>query len=40
MLDAEVVYTEVGGEPLTYIVTGNIDAMWLCDSAEILKMQF
>lgn len=32
-LDTTVTYTEVNGNPLTYVITGDIDAMWLRDSS-------
>ena len=32
-LDTTVSYTEKNGEPSTYIITGDIDAMWLRDSS-------
>ncbi|WP_285010802.1 glycoside hydrolase family 125 protein [Pedobacter faecalis] len=31
-LDTTVTYTEQGGKPDTYVITGDIDAMWLRDS--------
>lgn len=31
-LDTTVYYTEVNGRPDTYVITGDIDAMWLRDS--------
>lgn len=31
-LDTTVTYTENGGKPDTYVITGDIDAMWLRDS--------
>ncbi|HKG05564.1 MAG TPA: glycoside hydrolase family 125 protein [Pedobacter sp.] len=31
-LDTTVTHTEVGGRPDTYVITGDIDAMWLRDS--------
>lgn len=32
-LDTTVTYTEVDGRPDTYVITGDIDAMWLRDSS-------
>ncbi|SFH39007.1 glycoside hydrolase family 125 protein [Pedobacter insulae] len=32
-LDTTVFYTEKGGKPDTYVITGDIDAMWLRDSS-------
>jgi meiotically up-regulated gene 157 (Mug157) protein len=32
-LDTTVTYTENNGNPLTYVITGDIDAMWLRDSS-------
>lgn len=32
-LDTTVTYTEVNGRPDTYVITGDIDAMWLRDSS-------
>lgn len=32
-LDTTVVYTEENGKPDTYVITGDIDAMWLRDSS-------
>jgi meiotically up-regulated gene 157 (Mug157) protein len=32
-LDTTVYYTEVAGKPNTYVITGDIDAMWLRDSS-------
>jgi meiotically up-regulated gene 157 (Mug157) protein len=32
-LDTTVTYTEQGGKPDTYVITGDIDAMWLRDSS-------
>lgn len=32
-LDTTVTYTEVNGKPDTYVITGDIDAMWLRDSS-------
>ncbi len=32
-LDTTVFYKEVGGKPDTYVITGDIDAMWLRDSS-------
>lgn len=32
-LDTTVTYTEKNGQPLTYVITGDIDAMWLRDSS-------
>lgn len=32
-LDTTVTYTEINGEPFTYVITGDIDAMWLRDSS-------
>ena len=32
-LDTTVTYSEKGGQPSTYVITGDIDAMWLRDSA-------
>ena len=32
-LDTTVTYTETGGKPDTYVITGDIDAMWLRDSS-------
>ncbi len=32
-LDTTVTYTEPGGRPDTYVITGDIDAMWLRDSS-------
>ncbi|MBE7170691.1 MAG: glycoside hydrolase family 125 protein [Williamsia sp.] len=32
-LDTTVQYTETGGRPDTYVITGDIDAMWLRDSS-------
>ncbi|MCX6273358.1 MAG: glycoside hydrolase family 125 protein [Bacteroidetes bacterium] len=32
-LDTTVTYTEKSGEPHTYVITGDIDAMWLRDSS-------
>ena len=32
-LDTTVYYTEQGGKPDTYVITGDIDAMWLRDSS-------
>ena len=32
-LDTTVYYTENGGKPDTYVITGDIDAMWLRDSS-------
>ena len=32
-LDTTVTYTEIDGRPDTYVITGDIDAMWLRDSS-------
>jgi len=32
-LDTTVYYNEVNGKPDTYVITGDIDAMWMRDSA-------
>ena len=32
-LDTTVTYTEKNGNPFTYVITGDIDAMWLRDSS-------
>ncbi len=32
-LDTTVTYSEKNGEPFTYVITGDIDAMWLRDSS-------
>jgi uncharacterized protein len=32
-LDTTVTYSEIEGEPSTYVITGDIDAMWLRDSS-------
>lgn len=32
-LDTTVSYEEIGGKPDTYVITGDIDAMWLRDSS-------
>ena len=32
-LDTTVTYSEAGGKPDTYVITGDIDAMWLRDSS-------
>src|ERR1044071_7568617 len=32
-LDTTVTYTEKDGKPDTYVITGDIDAMWLRDSS-------
>ncbi len=32
-LDTTVFYEEIGGKPDTYVITGDIDAMWLRDSS-------
>ncbi len=32
-LDTTVTYTEINGDPFTYVITGDIDAMWLRDSS-------
>lgn len=32
-LDTTVTYNEIDGEPSTYVITGDIDAMWLRDSS-------
>lgn len=32
-LDTTVTYSELNGEPSTYVITGDIDAMWLRDSS-------
>ena len=32
-LDTTVEYTEIDGKPDTYVITGDIDAMWLRDSS-------
>jgi uncharacterized protein len=32
-LDTTVTYSEINGEPSTYVITGDIDAMWLRDSS-------
>ena len=32
-LDTTVTYSEAGGQPDTYVITGDIDAMWLRDSS-------
>ncbi|MFZ4462601.1 MAG: glycoside hydrolase family 125 protein [Bacteroidales bacterium] len=32
-LDTTVTFTETNGEPSTYVITGDIDAMWLRDSS-------
>jgi len=32
-LDTTVTYTEINGAPCTYVITGDIDAMWLRDSS-------
>ena len=32
-LDTTVTYSEAGGRPDTYVITGDIDAMWLRDSS-------
>jgi uncharacterized protein len=32
-LDTTLTYTEKNGEPSTYVITGDIDAMWLRDSS-------
>lgn len=32
-LDTTVTYSEKSGEPFTYVITGDIDAMWLRDSS-------
>lgn len=32
-LDTTVIYSESKGRPLTYVITGDIDAMWLRDSS-------
>nr|WP_317169468.1 glycoside hydrolase family 125 protein [Mucilaginibacter humi] len=32
-LDTTVTYTEQDGKPDTYVITGDIDAMWLRDSS-------
>ena len=32
-LDTTVSYEEKGGKPSTYVITGDIDAMWLRDSS-------
>ena len=31
-LDTTVTYSEKNGQPSTYVITGDIDAMWLRDS--------